>query len=146
MFGLGPGELIIILIVALVVLGPKRLPDMASGLGKAIRDFKRATGDIQSQLEIDETVAKPLKELRSALNEPIQMPVVRSVASPAANPAAIPAAISVEGPPPGVVAQVPPAPPLAVDPPAAVVEPASVAHAEAAAATGEVAAPPIAKA
>jgi TatA/E family protein of Tat protein translocase len=38
MFGLGMGELIVILVVALIVLGPKRLPDLATGLGKAIRE------------------------------------------------------------------------------------------------------------
>lgn len=69
MFGLGMGELLVILAVALLVLGPKRLPEMASGLGKAIRDFRRATQDIQSQLEVDETVAKPLAELKSALRD-----------------------------------------------------------------------------
>ena len=69
MFGLGMGELLVILAVALLVLGPKRLPEMASGLGKAIRDFRRATQDIQSQLEVDETVAKPFAELKSALRD-----------------------------------------------------------------------------
>src|SRR5436190_1693447 len=43
MFGLGMGELLVIFVVALLVLGPKRLPDVATGLGKAIRDFRRAT-------------------------------------------------------------------------------------------------------
>ena len=73
MFGLGPGELIIILAIALLVLGPNRLPDVATSLGKAIRSFRKATRDLTDQLEIDEEVKKPLRELQSALrDEPAQ--------------------------------------------------------------------------
>jgi sec-independent protein translocase protein TatA len=42
MFGLGMQELVIILVIALVIFGPTKLPQIGSGLGKAIRDFKRA--------------------------------------------------------------------------------------------------------
>jgi TatA/E family protein of Tat protein translocase len=46
MFGLGFQELIIILVIALVIFGPAKLPQIGSGLGKAIRDFKKAvSGD-----------------------------------------------------------------------------------------------------
>ena len=41
MFGLGMQELLIILAIALVVFGPSKLPQIGSGLGKAIRDFKK---------------------------------------------------------------------------------------------------------
>jgi sec-independent protein translocase protein TatA len=41
MFGLGFQELLIILIIALIIFGPGRLPQVGSGLGKAIRDFKK---------------------------------------------------------------------------------------------------------
>jgi sec-independent protein translocase protein TatA len=44
MFGLGVQELVIILIIALVVFGPSKLPQIGSGLGKAIRDFRKAVG------------------------------------------------------------------------------------------------------
>ena len=44
MFGLGFYELLFILIIALVVFGPGRLPQIGSGLGKAIRDFKKGVG------------------------------------------------------------------------------------------------------
>ena len=69
MFNLGMGELLIILVIALLVLGPQRLPAVASGLGKAIRDFRKATRDLQSHIDADETVSKPLQELRSALRD-----------------------------------------------------------------------------
>jgi TatA/E family protein of Tat protein translocase len=46
MFGLGVQELVIILVIALVLFGPSKLPQIGSGLGKAIRDFKKGvSGD-----------------------------------------------------------------------------------------------------
>jgi len=46
MFGLGVPELMVILVIALVIFGPSKLPQIGSGLGKAIRDFKKGvTGD-----------------------------------------------------------------------------------------------------
>jgi sec-independent protein translocase protein TatA len=52
MFGLGMPELMLILVVALVVFGPGKLPQIGSGLGKAIRDFKKGiTGDEAEEAE-----------------------------------------------------------------------------------------------
>jgi TatA/E family protein of Tat protein translocase len=83
MFGLGTTELLVILALALLVFGPKKLPDLASSLGKAIRSFRRATTDLQDQLELDENVKRPFNELKSALrDEPA--PVVPPASSPAA--------------------------------------------------------------
>jgi len=45
MFGLGLQELMIILVIALVIFGPTKLPQIGSGLGKAIRDFKKSVSD-----------------------------------------------------------------------------------------------------
>ncbi len=46
MFGLGATELIIILAIVVVIFGAKKLPEIGSGMGKAIKNFKRATDDI----------------------------------------------------------------------------------------------------
>lgn len=57
MFGLGMQELIIILIIVLVLFGATRLPQIGEGIGKAIRNFKKATSEPD---EIDVTPKKPL--------------------------------------------------------------------------------------
>ncbi|HSB19083.1 MAG TPA: twin-arginine translocase TatA/TatE family subunit, partial [Anaeromyxobacteraceae bacterium] len=49
MFGLGFGEILIILVLALVLLGPSKLPDAAKQLGKGLREFKKATDDLRQQ-------------------------------------------------------------------------------------------------
>lgn len=55
MFGsIGMTELIVILVVALVVIGPKRLPELARTLGKALGDFKRATSDFQDSFSMED--------------------------------------------------------------------------------------------
>ena len=52
MFGsLGMEELIVILLIALVLFGPRRLPELGRSLGKAIAEFKKATNDLHRTLE-----------------------------------------------------------------------------------------------
>ncbi len=60
MFGsLGAPELLVILVVALLVFGPKKLPDLGRSLGEAIRGFKKATSESENTpIENSETTAK----------------------------------------------------------------------------------------
>ena len=51
MFGIGMPELAVIIVVALVVLGPKRLPEVARSLGKGLAEFRRLTGDVNKELD-----------------------------------------------------------------------------------------------
>ena len=51
MFGIGMGELIVILIIALLLFGASRLPEVGKALGKAIREFKKAGKEIKSDFE-----------------------------------------------------------------------------------------------
>lgn len=53
LLGMGPSELIVILILALVIFGPKRLPEIAKSIGKAIGEFKKASQGIQSAVQKD---------------------------------------------------------------------------------------------
>lgn len=50
MFGLGTSEIVLVLCVVLLFFGAKKLPELARGLGKGIREFKDATQDIQSSI------------------------------------------------------------------------------------------------
>lgn len=58
MFGIGGQELILILVVALLVFGPKRLPDLARSLGKGMAEFRRASNDLRQNLQEAEQLAK----------------------------------------------------------------------------------------
>lgn len=49
----GPLELVIILVIALLILGPGRLPDVGAALGKSIREFRKASTDVQDAVKID---------------------------------------------------------------------------------------------
>jgi sec-independent protein translocase protein TatA len=63
MFNLGMPELILILVIALVVFGPAKLPEIGKAVGKSIREFKSATTDVKE--EVHKTVAldaPPAKE------------------------------------------------------------------------------------
>lgn len=57
MFGLGPAEVILVLVIALIVFGPGRLPEIGQALGKSIREFRDASSEITQELsrEIEAT-------------------------------------------------------------------------------------------
>lgn len=58
------------LIVALIFLGPKMLPEIATGVGKVIREIRKATADIRQDIELDDMIRKPLQDLRDAATLP----------------------------------------------------------------------------
>ena len=56
---IGPVELIIILVIALIVIGPGRLPDVGAALGKSIREFRKASSDITDATRVDTSPLPP---------------------------------------------------------------------------------------
>lgn len=67
MFGLGAGELILIAVVALLFVGPDKLPAAAKAIGKGIRDLRRQTSDLTRTIEEDTQIGDAVRDLRSAL-------------------------------------------------------------------------------
>ena len=55
----GPLELVIILVIALVILGPGKLPDVGASLGKSIREFRKASSDVQDAVRVDTSPLPP---------------------------------------------------------------------------------------
>jgi len=76
MFGVGMQEIIVILVVALIVIGPKKLPDLARALGRAIGEFKRAADDLKEDLDIDglrderDRVVKEISQAKASKSAP----------------------------------------------------------------------------
>ena len=69
MFGsLGFQELIIIFAIALLVFGPKKLPEVGRSLGKALREFRKTSDEIKEKLE-EEIQADDFKEIKTEINE-----------------------------------------------------------------------------
>ena len=85
MGSLGPFEILAILVVVLLLFGAKRIPEIARGLGKGIREFKDATNDIKQELTVEPPRRQPLPPSPPATAQPSQ-PVTVSQAPPAPAP------------------------------------------------------------
>jgi len=126
MFGMGGSEILVILIVALLFLGPDKLPDAAKTISKGIRDLKKQTRVLQETIENDEHIGGAIRDLKSALNgEPEPRPVTRKPAVPAKLPEG---AVENQILPPTEAAQ--PGESLPAEPIAGAPEPAAEAPAE----------------
>ena len=74
MFGIGMPELLLLLAIALIVIGPKKLPDLAKSLGRAMREFRKATNEFKESIQIDEDlsdVKKAFDDLGSDIKDSV---------------------------------------------------------------------------
>jgi len=65
MFGIGMPEMLVILAIALIVIGPKKLPDLAKSLGRAMREFKKATSEFKETIQLE----SELSEVKETFND-----------------------------------------------------------------------------
>ena len=82
MFGLGIPELLLIFVVALIVFGPKRLPDIGRTIGKTLAEFKKATDELKSTVE-REVRLDELRQITPSVTTPAET-VSRTEPAPAA--------------------------------------------------------------
>lgn len=82
MFSVGPMELLLVLILALLIFGPQKIPEIAAGLGQAIREFRRASQELSEALALNELTA------------PLEAPPPASPAGPDQTPEPAPATFS----------------------------------------------------
>ena len=68
MFGIGLPELIIIMVIALIIIGPSKLPDLARALGKGMAEFRKATQDIKESLDLDEDLSEVKRDLEDSID------------------------------------------------------------------------------
>ncbi len=92
MFGIGLPELIVILAIALIVVGPKKLPELAKALGRGIAEFRRATTDLKESLEANSAISEVKETLTdakatlAAVQLPADVAKVEATASTPTNP------------------------------------------------------------
>jgi sec-independent protein translocase protein TatB len=85
-FGIGMPELVVILVVALVVLGPKRLPELARTLGKAMAELRRQTTDIMDEFNVQGMLDENERKPPSPKVRPPDAPTTPSSSSPPVKP------------------------------------------------------------
>ena len=82
----GPLELVIILVIALLILGPGKLPDVGAALGKSIREFRKASSDVQDAVKVNVDTS-PLPNVLTSASVPNTTDAAPPVAStPASDP------------------------------------------------------------
>ena len=111
MFGIGFPELLVILVVALLIFGPAKLPELARSLGRGLAEFRRASNELRSSImtdvdtpppaprgPADQMTQAPLPEKAAGATAPVEAPA--PLASEVAEPSSSPTAVTEEAPDP----------------------------------------------
>jgi sec-independent protein translocase protein TatB len=87
-FGIGGSEILVILVIALLFLGPDKLPEAAKTISKTVRDLKKQGRILQQTIENDEHIGGAIRDLKSALrgDEIVGRPPVKKLAPTIAKP------------------------------------------------------------
>jgi sec-independent protein translocase protein TatB len=132
-FGLGFWELIVIAVVALLFVGPDKLPEATRKISKGIRDFRRQTKELQKTLNDDHELGTAVRELKNALRGDDLPPMRPRTTTTPVGPAT-PATVTAPPPTPQIAepsapppAEPPPAEPEPVEDPGPVIAPAAEA-------------------
>lgn len=73
MFQIGFSELMLVLLIAFVIVGPKDLPKVARWLGRAVKKLRRMMADLKSEMGLDELdVTQPIRQAEAALKDSIR--------------------------------------------------------------------------
>ena len=82
MFGLGAGELLLIFVIAILFLGPKKIPELAKGLGQAMREFQKARDDMMNEINKPQTGTSTDSNVKKADVEVMAVKVESSPETP----------------------------------------------------------------
>jgi TatA/E family protein of Tat protein translocase len=106
MFGIGMPEFILIAVVALIVFGPKKLPELAKSMGRAVREFRKATTELKETMQVDSELSE-VKKAFTDLHSEVNTAVRKEAEAPAAPAPALPAPEAMPSPPPAEMAAEP---------------------------------------
>jgi len=95
---IGPVELIIILVIALIVIGPGRLPDVGAALGKSIREFRKASTEVTDATRVDSPATPPAATGPAAAVPSSTVPPSAAPAPTPQPPSASPTSMTVPAP------------------------------------------------
>jgi TatA/E family protein of Tat protein translocase len=92
-------EWIVILVIALLILGPGKLPDVASAVGKSIREFRKASSEVQEAVKVDTSPLPPAPTATAPANVPTSaVPIPNTLSEPGSAAAPVPNTLSEPAP------------------------------------------------
>ena len=83
LFGIGPAELIFVFVLALIFIGPGKMPEVAASLGKTLREFQRASAELSEALNAEVAAVQAAKEAAANNSQTTDISEAQVVASPA---------------------------------------------------------------